>query len=277
MEHCRETADYAKEALSSVGLGNTGWLAGMLHDAGKETESYKSYLVNAVFGHPVHRGSVNHTFAGVRLVLNHLCTETTDQMSRIAAEHIAFAIGAHHGLFDAVNLMGENGFDHRLSKVDMTIEEGVRRFLGHQDLLLLQTQLQQAGQEISAIYGRMSNKDEIPFYSHLVSRLLLSAVIEGDRRSTAEFENPHRANPIRTEECLWSVCLSHLEEKLQGFDKRNDVHLGRGIFSDRCREFAQNPGGIYRLNMPTGAGKTLSSLRYGLAHSQKWGSSTYSL
>ncbi len=271
LEHCQETANYAKEALHSVGLGNTGWLAGMLHDAGKETESYRNYLINAVSGQSVHRGSVNHTFAGVRLVLNHLCTEATDPMTKIAAEHIAFAIGAHHGLFDAVNPVGENGFEHRLSKDDLTIAEGVRHFSEHQDLQQLQAQLQQAGQEIAAVYGRMSNQDEIPFYSHLVSRLLLSAVIEGDRRSTAEFENPRRTAPVRGEEALWAACLSHLEGKLEGFAKTNEVQRGREIFSDRCREFARQPGGIYRLNMPTGAGKTLSSLRYALAHSQQWG------
>ncbi len=270
-DHCQETANYAGEAMDRVGLGNTARLAGMLHDAGKETDSYRNYLINGVSGQPVHRGSVNHTFAGVQLVLKHFCTESADPMAKIAAQHIAFAIGAHHGLFDALNPEGENGFDHRLSKEDPTIAEGVQQFLAQQDLQPFRSRLHAAGEEIASVYGKVTIRAEIHFYSHLISRLILSAVIDGDRRSTAEFESPNEIRPVLADENLWAKCLSHLEGKLQGFDKTRALHRARGVFSDRCLEYAQNAGGIYRLNMPTGAGKTLSSLRYALAHSKKWG------
>ena len=41
--------------------------------------------------------------------------------------------------------------------------------------------------------------------------------------------------------------------------------------SDLCKEASYMAPGIYRLNMPTGSGKTLSSLRYSLAHAARWG------
>lgn len=33
--HCRKAASYAAECLSSVGLSNTAYLAGLMHDTGQ--------------------------------------------------------------------------------------------------------------------------------------------------------------------------------------------------------------------------------------------------
>lgn len=40
--------------------------------------------------------------------------------------------------------------------------------------------------------------------------------------------------------------------------------------ADQCRDFAKVQPGIYRLNVPTGGGKTLSSLRYSLYHARNY-------
>ena len=39
--HCRKAASYAAECLSSVGLSNTAYLAGLMHDTGKLTQEYQ--------------------------------------------------------------------------------------------------------------------------------------------------------------------------------------------------------------------------------------------
>ena len=64
-DHCCNTVKYAAEALETVSLSACGYLAGLVHDAGKYTASFQNYLVNQIG----QRGSVNHTFAGVRLLL----------------------------------------------------------------------------------------------------------------------------------------------------------------------------------------------------------------
>ena len=69
--HCRKAASYAAECLSSVGLSNTAYLAGLMHDTGKLTQEYQTYLERAARGEAVRRGSVVHTFAGVRFLLEH--------------------------------------------------------------------------------------------------------------------------------------------------------------------------------------------------------------
>ena len=69
-EHCRNTAALAATALRPLGLEKSAYLAGLLHDAGKNKQEYAQYLSEAVSGGNVVRGSVNHTFAGVRFLLD---------------------------------------------------------------------------------------------------------------------------------------------------------------------------------------------------------------
>ena len=68
-QHCRETAEIASKALGPLGLSTMAKMAGLMHDAGKTTDKYKTYITEAAAGRPVRRGSVNHTFAGVQYML----------------------------------------------------------------------------------------------------------------------------------------------------------------------------------------------------------------
>ena len=72
---------------------------------------------------------------------------------------------------------------------------------------------------------------------------------------------------------MWNAYLQHMEQKLSEFSSQTDIQKARREISDQCRRFANQPGGVYHLNVPTGAGKTLSSLRYALAHAAKWNKS----
>lgn len=68
-DHCRRSAKYAYDALEAVGLGMCAMLAALVHDMGKACERFMEYLEAAAAGKDVRRGSVNHTFAGVRFLL----------------------------------------------------------------------------------------------------------------------------------------------------------------------------------------------------------------
>lgn len=274
-QHSRNSAQHASRCLADIGLKYTGFLLGLVHDCGKFKEEFEQYLTDP---HGV-RGSVNHTFAGTRLLLERYHTQDNG-IRCLCAELLAFAVGSHHGLFDCVDENRKSGFLHRMTKPDIGYIESRQNFLeqcaSEEELDSL---FEQTVRELSSVCERLAGetsgeKDpaEYSFQISLLARLLLSALIEGDRRDTAEFmgaityaelpEDMHR---------FWSPYLKRVEERLGRFPTDTAISRARGEISDRCRACAERPGGIYRLNVPTGGGKTLSALRYALAHAKKWG------
>lgn len=198
-EHCRNTAKYASEALKDVGLEKTAYLAGLLHDTGKYTVRFKQYIEDAVINaKEVKRGSVNHTFAGVKLILSkHAKYVGTNDIQDLTVELIAYAIGAHHGLFDCIKDKDESSFSYRLEKENIDSEEAIENFYNEcasedeiEKLLLEATAEIKNLADIIVSIDRTEDDEEheIPFYYSLVCRLLTSAVIDADRKDTMEFE-----------------------------------------------------------------------------------------
>ena len=112
-----------------VGLGTTGELAGWLHDMGKCKDEFRDYLIQSLRGEKVRRGQVNHTFAGVKYLLDHYHSDPVNNGAEYhASEILAYAIGAHHGGFDIRGPSPENGFDHRILSGDFGYEESIETY-----------------------------------------------------------------------------------------------------------------------------------------------------
>ena len=52
-QHCKNTAELAKMDLCKLGLADTAYLAGLLHDAGKCTDKFRNYIEKASRGENV--------------------------------------------------------------------------------------------------------------------------------------------------------------------------------------------------------------------------------
>lgn len=131
----------------------------------------------------------------------------------------------------------------------------------------------EAAEEINRVLGKMENlsDEDYCFQSGLLARLLLSAVMEGDRWDTAIFMKG--TAPVcwpKDMGAIWEERLSFLQKKLAHFPSDGSVAQARHQISEICCAFAQKPSGIYQLNVPTGGGETLSSLRYALAHAKQY-------
>lgn len=281
-QHCRNTAKYAAQALEPVSLSACGYLAGLLHDAGKYTTDFQDYLASPTG----RRGSINHTFAGVRLLLERFYATDAKDFSDITSELLSLAVGGHHGLFDCVNDQRKNGFTHRLTKDGIGYKDAVNNFFRFcADQEELDRRFCATRQELIPILERILSMtgdeasderydQETAFYSGFLSRLLLSAVIEGDRRDTAIFMVNAMFSPVRNDEelkHLWSTLLARTEEELNTLPQKFPIDRARRTISSQCRQAAEQPSGVFRLNVPTGGGKTLSSLRFALAHALRHG------
>ncbi len=271
-----------RKRTAAAGSGKKAYLAGLLHDAGKNKQEYAQYLSEAVSGGNAVRGSVNHTFAGVRLLLDRWhggCG--TFSYSDVTAELLAFAVGSHHGLFDCIDPQQHSGFFHRQTKEGIFYDESRQGFLAEvADEEELEHLFRDAVREITPMLDRLAALStqvddneadrETAFYIGLLARMLLSAVIEGDRMDTAAFMDdlkppsfPEDMRPI------WTERLAFMEKKLAAFPRKTPIDLARHTISDTCAAGAARPGGVYRLNVPTGGGKTLASLRFALTHAAK--------
>lgn len=281
-EHCRGCAEIASEHLTRVSLWRAGYLAGLLHDMGKYTSDYKDYLNRAVAGECVRVGSVVHTHGAVRFLLEEYHdSKAFTSFQDMTAEILAYAAGAHHGLYDCVNQQHQSGFSHRIGWDERLYREAKEEFLCQcAEKQEIQQLFEQAHEQLLPVYqwantNTSGDDREIFFYLGLLSRLILSSVIQGDREDTARFMNgtDFPADKLKVSSSMWQGLLDRVEEKLKHFPQETQIQKARGRISELCKEAGRMPGGIYQLHVPTGGGKTLSSLRYALVHSANQGKS----
>ncbi|MCR4434916.1 MAG: CRISPR-associated helicase Cas3' [Clostridiales bacterium] len=105
----------------------------------------------------------------------------------------------------------------------------------------------------------------------LLVRFLFSCLIDADRLNTAIFEFPDQES-IRNQGNYvpWSVLIEKLNGEISKFRNQNKVDVLRQEISEQCLIFSKKPKGLYQLTVPTGGGKTLSSLRFALNHADRY-------
>ena len=274
-QHSRNAASFAAASLQDENLFHSALLAGLVHDMGKYKPAFRSYIEQAAAGNSPRKGSVIHTFAGVRYLLERFHTrESAMDYADIAAEILAYAAGAHHGLFDIFDASGACGFLHRLQTGDSDDLDAMQNFCAQcaseSELnRLFHRSVAEIKAALEICQGLAKSEEEFLFYAGLLVRLLCSAVIDGDRRDTAMFMN-NAVFPDGADSRLWERLSEKLAEKLRQFRTDSPINQTRRRISDLCNNSAPNRPGIYRLHIPTGGEKTLSSLRYALAHAAQY-------
>lgn len=261
-EHCLATAGLCAEYCALFGAKNIGRLCGLLHDAGKLCADFDDYIRG---NNSMSRGSIDHSYAGAKYI-----AEIADREHSAAARLIARVIISHHGIHDWVDEDCRDYYNMRIEN-----DERYEEIKGNIHLIASDGEiaelLDKASQEYSEIKQKIKNiyqmKEEAAFYFGLLERMIESALIDADRTDTASFmdniEMPESCGNMK----LWEEMQKKLQQKLDGFSERTDViSLQRKSISDRCAAFAAKDVHICRMIVPTGGGKTLSSLRFAIEY-----------
>lgn len=261
-EHCNNTAKLCAEYCSLFGAENIGRLQGIIHDAGKLTPEFNDYIRS---NSNAKRGDIDHSYAGAKYI-----TEAFGEDYRDISHLIARTIISHHGLHDWVDSNCKDYFSKRIMTDQnyKSVVENIESLISKNELCEL---IKKANEEYKVIrkkiYKLSKSKKVFAFYLGSFERLLQSALISADRKDTADFMTGVFSCEEIDEEKLWESMQEKLNNKLKSFANKNDsISLQRKSISDRCADFAQNNVGVCRLIVPTGGGKTLSSLRFAIEY-----------
>ncbi|MFT7006300.1 MAG: CRISPR-associated endonuclease/helicase Cas3 [Colwellia sp.] len=299
-QHLFEVHHLAGLFAKKIGQENAGKLIGLLHDFGKYSQTFQVYIKSAVglidSGDEEYvnakslKGKVDHSTAGAQWLFNDffklISTQYPDRNSEKAQlaiaviQTLAQCIASHHGgLIDSLENANGKGFINRIQKEDEKThlneckKAADQQVLDKASILFSSALIKEAIDFLQVITGdkykgftfsQISQRFNLGLYT----KFMFSCLIDADRISSADFEMPEN----KQHRCLvapdWSVACQRVEQFVEQLKPRNSIDDIRQKISNNCREKANEKQGIYSLTVPTGGGKTYSSLRYALHHAK---------
>ncbi|MBR5169061.1 MAG: CRISPR-associated helicase Cas3' [Muribaculaceae bacterium] len=233
-EHQQGVAILTARFSDSFNMSEWGKVLGLLHDIGKEKHAFQQHIMKESGYQPNTRveGDYSHAFVG-GLVAHKLFPQVTPILSNIIMGH-------HRGLYD-------DGDWKELIKQEIPDEVTIPDVKAH----------------LSMPRCAMAREDV-----HLLVRMLYSCLVDADYLDTEAFMAPEQAE-LRGSKTTMSELCSKLESHLEKLSKSapdTEVNRIRRYVQECCKNSSDGDVDYYSLTVPTGGGKTLSSLLWALRH-----------
>jgi CRISPR-associated endonuclease/helicase Cas3 len=264
-DHAYGVAALAAEFATPFGSTEWARLAGLWHDLGKYHPEFQAYIRRASgYETEAHLetapGRVDHSTLGAVYALDELERLGTG-MGRI----VAYAIAGHHsGLPDWQSAeAGGTGLAARADRNRLRMEALVGQPIATDILTPKFTPTPPPGSP---------SRRPAPESAALWLRMLFSCLVDADFLDTEAFLNGEQARqrgdypPLPELAERFDRYMAGVEERVAKEGAVSPVNQARADVLRQCRAKAMLPPGLFRLTVPTGGGKTLSSMAFALGH-----------
>lgn len=262
-EHIEGVAHYCAHFLEQAGLPELaplGRLLAQLHDVGKAQSAFQRYICGET------TAKAPHSAAGALLATS-LIYELSEelQLKKLprTSQLLAYAISGHHrGLYDYAELR------NKLEEIDCKdrCEKTAKVLSGLRSEV--QTWVEEHAESTENSLKELAKRIGTTEQAQALIRLLFSCLVDADFLDTEAFMDEERKGRRHEATCGYApleTLRDRLTKHMEGFSTEGKINEARRAFLNQCREHGRTcPKGYYSLFLPTGGGKTLSSMTWAL-------------